>query len=174
MVLKVFSSREAAADRGSRAAAATARERSARLAARLDAARHAMPSPTRARARSPSASRPCVPPDQGSHARDRSRKSRVEDAPALRAWTFLVAGSASERVDGATRREVSLRISRSRRSHARCRPRASRGARTANATVARLTRHGTSRARSRRGSSARAGTHSRRPRPSWRETCKPF
>ena len=67
-----------------------------------------MPSPTRARARSPSASRPWVPPDQGSHARDRSRKSRVEDAPALRAWTFLVAGSASERVDGETRKRLAF------------------------------------------------------------------
>jgi hypothetical protein len=40
----------------------------------------------------------------------------------LRAWTFLAAGSAGERGGGATRKEVSLRISRSLRSDASLSP----------------------------------------------------
>jgi len=141
----------------------------------IGAARHATPSPTRARGVRRARVSPVGPSRSGIHARrDRSRKSRDEDAPALRAWTFLVTGSAGGRGDGRRGERSALgsrvRGVRTRRS----RPRASRGARTANAQGARSTRRGTSRALSRRGSNARAGTHSRRPRPSWRETCKPF
>ena len=40
----------------------------------------------------------------------------------MRAWTFLAAGSAGERGGGATRKQVSLRISRSLRSDASLSP----------------------------------------------------
>ena len=162
-----------AAGRGRRAVSlATARERSAGRAVRTtprDARRRGRRALAPAR-RSPSS----APPDHGSHRTRSVAKSRDEDAPVLRAWTFLAAGSAGERGGGATRKEVSLRISRSLRSDASLSParlaRRARGERQSRSS----TRHVTRRARSRNGSNARAGTHSRRPRPSWRETCKPF
>ena len=85
-----------------------------------DTVRRATPGPARARS---GASEPVVSPSRSWIASTRSvAKSRDEDAPVLRAWTFLAAGSAGERGGGATRKEVSLRISRSLRSDASLSP----------------------------------------------------